>query len=875
MGFIRVKLIDVEPSTGGQNESFQCYCAVHIKEAIMSPDRGISLVQKKKTIYPEWNKCFDTHLYEGRVITIVVLQKPSGKVVADVSIGVQFLVDQCKRDSHGFSSVWLDLQPSGKLLVQVRHFIEVLDDPTKEGKPHENNSGLTGRRGAMRKQKCHIIRGHRFVARFFRQPVFCSVCTEFMWLCTMVCHKKCHEIILSNCPGTQNAAEETKRMKERFKIDMPHKFKEATFFSPTFCDHCGSMLYGLYKQGLKCQACNMNCHKKCKAVVPNLCGINQKLLAEAMAQSKADIRKRKLSEEQNSSKPRSGTSASAQDDDSDDDDDDHGVYEALWDAVSPPVPQRTVSIQGKNVRKVQQQLYHIEDFKLLKVLGKGSFGKVLLCELRETKQAYAIKALKKDVVLEDDDVECTMVERRVLALATRHPFLTHLHSAFQSQSFVAFYTVCTMVCHKKCHEIILSNCPGTQNAAEETKRMKERFKIDMPHKFKEATFFSPTFCDHCGSMLYGLYKQGLKCQACNMNCHKKCKAVVPNLCGINQKLLAEAMAQSKADIRKRKLSEEQNSSKPRSGTSASAQDDDSDDDDDDHGVYEALWDAVSPPVPQRTVSIQGKNVRKVQQQLYHIEDFKLLKVLGKGSFGKVLLCELRETKQAYAIKALKKDVVLEDDDVECTMVERRVLALATRHPFLTHLHSAFQSQDHLFFVMEYLSGGDLMFHIQTVGKFDEIRARFYAAEIVCGLEFLHDRGIIYRNIFSINMAALFSSTNSAVMTSSFLISYVVLLSSQLFERTPVERLGYKKGGNPNIRGHKFFDRLDWTRLEQRKIQPPFKPAVTSDHDTKNFDPDFTMEVPQFTPTDRDLLQSMDQGQFKGFSFVNPYFGSQQ
>ena len=57
----------------------------------------------------------------------------------------------------------------------------------------------------------------------------------------------------------------------------------------------------------------------------------------------------------------------------------------------------------------------------------------MLCELKETKQAFAIKALKKDVVLEDDDVECTMVERRILALATRHPFLTHLHSAFQSQ----------------------------------------------------------------------------------------------------------------------------------------------------------------------------------------------------------------------------------------------------------------------------------------------------------------------------------------------------------------------------------------------------------------------------------------------------------
>ena len=109
MGFIRVKLIEVEPAADWLKDpnSFDSYCAVHIKEAVMSANHGISLVQKKKTIYPDWNKCFDTHLYDGRVITIVVLQRPSGKVVADVSIGVQFLVDQCKRDSHGFSSVWV------------------------------------------------------------------------------------------------------------------------------------------------------------------------------------------------------------------------------------------------------------------------------------------------------------------------------------------------------------------------------------------------------------------------------------------------------------------------------------------------------------------------------------------------------------------------------------------------------------------------------------------------------------------------------------------------------------------------------------------------------------------------------------------------
>ncbi|XP_041523686.1 serine/threonine-protein kinase Sgk3 isoform X2 [Microtus oregoni] len=301
-------------------------------------------------------------------------------------------------------------------------------------------------------------------------------------------------------------------------------------------------------------------------------------------------------------------------------------------------------------------------------------------------------------------------------------------------------------------------------------------------------------------------------------------------------------------------------------------------------------------------------------------DFDFLKVIGKGSFGKVLLAKRKLDGKFYAVKVLQKKIVLNRKEQKHIMAERNVLLKNVKHPFLVGLHYSFQTTEKLYFVLDFVNGGELFFHLQRERSFPEHRARFYAAEIASALGYLHSIKIVYRDLKPENIlldsmylapevirkqpydntvdwwclgAVLyemlyglppFYCRDVAEMYDNILHKPLNLrpgvsltawsILEELLEKNRQNRLGAKEDFL-EIQNHPFFESLSWTDLVQKKIPPPFNPNVAGPDDIRNFDTVFTEEaVPysvcvssDYSIVNASVLEADDA--FVGFSYAPP------
>ncbi|GEQ67048.1 hypothetical protein JCM33374_g711 [Metschnikowia sp. JCM 33374] len=744
-------------------------------------------------------------------------------------------------------SAWVNLEPVGQILLNL----------TFEKHNNEGQSafmGALGRHGAIRQKKEEVFEqhGHQFVQKQFYNIMCCALCGEFLRYtgfqcqdCRFLCHKKCYQKVVTKCISKSGTTFEDEA---KFNHRIPHRFEPVSNRGTKWCCHCGYILSWGKKNVRKCSECGVMCHTQCTHLVPDFCGMSMEMANKILTTIKSTNPSKSQSKPQEITVPQLQHSPKM--------------------SQAPQLPQVTQVSPKLNGLPKTSSLQNIATAPKYSNEGVESNEHQNSPPHVHPYHQLQPKTHQNQPADEQDDIE----KKYKLPTQTNIQLQESVESPYTQHQYQ-------------------SRRPPPEN-----ERPTEQISENIRHSHHDYTFLSTKSED---------FDTGAISQK-----NKEAEVDLRNLVEGSQSKIAAF---------------------------------------DNFNYNDTINDAPEinalekSPFENRIPDGSPRASRsKRRRRKIGLDDFQFLAVLGKGNFGKVMLAESRQTAKLCAIKVLKKDFIVENEEADSVKSEKRVFLTANKemHPFLLNLHCCFQTENRIYFVMEYVSGGDLMWHIQK-NRFSAKRAKFYACEVLLALKYFHENGIVYRDLKLDNILLTTkghikiadyglckenmwhkSTTGTFCGTPEFMAPEIiggkqydrsvdwwafgvlmfqmllcqspfkgddeddvfnaiehddvrypinmprqtVLILQALLTKDPEQRLGSGPRDALEIMEHPFFQDVNFDDVLNLRLEPPYLPQVTSEHDYSNFDQEFTSETPRLTPVDTVLTSEM-QEQFRGFSHI--------
>lgn len=862
---------------------------------------------------------------------------------------------------------WFVLEPVGRIHLTLGF------EKTSGGPRHDNNGGLA-RQGAIRqkKEEIHEMHGHKFVQQNFYNIMRCALCGDFLKYsggyqcldCKYTCHKKCYPKVVTKC--ISKASTETDPDEEKLNHRIPHRFEPVTNMSANWCCHCGYMLPLGKKNVRKCSECGLTAHSQCVHLIPDFCGMSMEMAGQILSEIKS-TKNRKAAHQKSAS------------------------VGSILPSTSPGRAQKSSIVHGLPQAQHQVPIHPQSHGNIPTSPTYGRPSSSSQPNYYQQQPPPQSQALPLPIPQQQQQSQqYTPVHKQPQPQPQPHltqqqqqipqPYLPHPQpSAVQYPDSTA-----SPYQQQQLQQQPIGTSPSPPPGQRAPVKRKEVSPTRTPSPSGSAATHDPqqpissTYPSGNTNLASSPPKstspdatqQAAKGYPLSTTL-SAASAASAAMSSLHPESTSTSQEQQQLSTQFQYQQQQQQPYQSQNRTQAQPPQTTPPVQKSPQTPYQEQYSTSTPSTPSSShtasQSVGGSGSRLSAQlspaQLQHhqqqlqqqqrsprrprrkvgLDDFNFLAVLGKGNFGKVMLAESRNTRNLYAIKVLKKDFIIENDEVESTRSEKRVFLVANRerHPFLISLHSCFQTENRVYFVMEYISGGDLMWHIQQT-PFTSRRAQFYAAEVLLALKYFHENGVIYRDLKLDNILLTLSghikiadyglckeemwygnTTGTFCGTPEFMapeilleqkygrsvdwwafgvLIYQMLLGQSPFRgddddevfdailcdeplypihmprdsvsilqglltREPGKRLGSGSRDAEEIMEHSYFKNINFDDIYHCRVPPPFVPQIDSPTDVRNFDQEFTSEVPALTPVNSILTPEM-QEKFRGFSYMN-------